>query len=157
LFQLYCDDGERVDIEEAKDLAAKIPELAKKLDPLLEVPLTEMKTSPPFLNPKSPAKLPNYDKVPTPVANGKEGSKVWAAYEKNGAKVDRANLIYTDSEAEKYEEWNRLPATVTESGNVEGHYLFHLVDENHFLVSYPKIRILSERGVNYSVRASENQ
>jgi len=68
-----------------------------------------------------------------------------------------ANLIYTDNGAETYEKWNPLPATVTESGNVEGHYLFNLIDENHFHVSYPKIRFLSERGVNYSVRASENQ
>jgi len=67
-------------------------------------------------------------------------------FESNGAKVVRANLLVTDNGGARYEEWDRLPATVQADGKVTAellenttHYVFNLIDENQFLVSYPDL------------------
>ena len=58
----------------------------------------------------------------------------------------RANLIYTLNGKTRYEEWSRIPATVTDNSTVTAqlpkgttHYVINLIDENNFLVSYPEV------------------
>ncbi|MGY8750124.1 MAG: sulfatase [Pirellulales bacterium] len=160
LYQLYDDSGNRVDIEEANDLAESKPELARELNTLLQFHLDEMNASPPFLNPKSPAGLPNKNKVCIPLDHGINGREVWATFKESGAKVVSANLIYTNNGGKKYEEWYRLPASISSGGKVTAtlpgdatHYVFNLIDENHFLVSYPEMKFLKDRSAPFSARA----
>jgi len=160
LYQLYDDSGNRVDIEEANDLAESKPELARELNSLLQSHLDEMHASPPFLNPKSPAALPGKNKACIPLAHGIKGQRVWATYKEAGARIISANLIYTNNGGERYEEWYRLPASITSGGTVTAtlppdatHYVFNLIDENHFLVSYPEMKFLKDRSAPFSVRA----
>ena len=119
-----------------------------------------MKASPPFLYPKSPAALPGKNKVCVPLDHGMEGQKVWATFKESGAKVISANLIYTNNGGKKYEEWYRLPASITSTGKITAtlpadatHYVFNLIDENHFLVSYPEMKFLKDRSAPFSARA----
>ena len=58
----------------------------------------------------------------------------------------RADLIYTLNGGERYEEWFRVPAKLASKDRVtvelpEGttHYFLNVIDENNFLVSYPKV------------------
>ena len=67
-------------------------------------------------------------------------------YKENGAKVVRANLLYTTNGGDHYEEWFRNRATLLSRGKVSAqlpkgttHYLINLIDDNNFLVSYPKM------------------
>ena len=67
-------------------------------------------------------------------------------WRENGAKVVRANLIYTTNGADRNEEWFRTPATLTDAGKGSAvlpkgttHYIINLIDENNFLVSFPEI------------------
>ena len=67
-------------------------------------------------------------------------------YKENGAKVLRANLIYTLNGGQEYEEWFRKPAKLTEGMKVSArlpkgttHYFINLIDENKFLRSYPEV------------------
>ena len=160
LYQLYDESGNRVDIEEANDLSKSKPALTRELNELLQAYLDEMQASPPFLNPRSPSALPGKNKVSTPLEHGIEGRKVWATYKENGAKVVSANLIYTNNGGKRYEEWYRLPASLTGKGKVTAtlpadatHYVFNLIDENHFLVSYPEMKFLNDRSAPFSARA----
>ena len=77
----------------------------------------------------------------------------------SGAKVVKANLLYTDIGGDRHEEWYRVEADVAE-GRVEAtlpekttHYVFNLIDENHYLVSYPEVKLESDRSENYSAGA----
>ena len=78
-----------------------------------------------------------------------------------GNRVVWADLLYTTNGGQKYEEWYRTPAKLV-AGNTasavlpEGttHYLFNLVDEHQFLISYPGMGSMSDyKGGNYSTRA----
>jgi hypothetical protein len=67
-------------------------------------------------------------------------------YRENGARVVRADLIYTTNGGERAEEWFRAPATLIADGKVTAqlppgttHYIINLIDANNFLVSYPDI------------------
>ncbi len=147
LFQLYKTDGGkqlRVDIEESKNLATAMPEKAQAMNSCLTEILTEMKASYPFYNPDYRSDLPGKEKVPEVVSNSQKGKVVEFGYKENGAKVVRANLIYTQNGGHKYEEWFRTEAKVL-PGNIISvrlprkttHYYINLIDENNFLVSYP--------------------
>ena len=144
LYQLYDDEGNRVDIEETKDLAKEMPEKAAALKKELMAALDEMDASKPYLNPFFEGKLPGKEKVCTPVEETKEGNTVTLTYKENGAKVQKAFLFYTTTLGDKAEEWFRKPITVEGNGKVScelpegtnGH-LITLVDENNFLVKYP--------------------
>ena len=160
LYQLYDDSGNRVDIEEANDLSKSKPALTRELNELLQSHLDEMQASPPFLYPRSPAALPKKNKVCVPLDHGRKGQEVWATYKESGANVVSANLIYTNNGGKRYEEWYRLPASITSNGKVTAtlpadatHYVFNLIDENHFLVSYPKMKFLKDRSEAFSARA----
>ena len=143
LYQLYENDTKRVDIEESKNLAAKMPEKAKEMDRLLDKRLEKLNARYPFLNPASKKSLPNKAKIPTVVKNGVDGKEVWLEYKNNGAKVVKAELIYTKNGGVKGEIW--FPITMKLTGNKicvklpkgTTHYVFNLVDENNFLISYP--------------------
>jgi uncharacterized sulfatase len=163
LYELYGKDGKRVDIEEAKNLAASMPEKVKELDDKLTEILTEMQASYPYYNPNHPKGLPNQDKVCKVLSHKQSGDSVTFKYRGNGAKVLRANLLYTMNSGDKSEEWFRIPAEITSKGVVtaklpEGttHYLINLIDENNFLRSYPEVTRIKD-GKNYSKQALANR
>jgi hypothetical protein len=140
-----------------------MPERAAQLDKLLQQSLDEMKASPPYLNPKSPAKLRNSEKVCRPLKNGRDRHKVWMTFEDQGAKVVKAQLLHTDNGGHRYEEWYRTEAKLT-NGKVTAklprgttHYLFNLIDENHFLVSYPEMKFENDRSEPYSKKAFKTE
>ena len=161
LYQLYDDStGKRIDIEEAKNLAAKMPEKVSHLDSLLSEKLTTMQASPPFLNPDFKPSLPNSEKVCLITDQGRDENLVWVKFSENGAKVIKAQLIYTDNGGEKYEEWYRSPAKLVAGHKAEAelpkgttHYVWNLIDENHFLVSHPQMRTEKESKEPYSKQA----
>ena len=149
LFRLYETKGgeqTRVDIEEAVNLAESMPEKTQEMNKHLTERLEEMKASYPYYNPNTAAPLPNKEKVPTVTAATREEQSVEFAYQVNGAKVVHADLIYTLNGGDRYEEWFRMPASLTGSGRVTAqlpkgttHYYLNLVDENQFLRSYPEV------------------
>ncbi len=148
LFQLYTtENGKRVrvDIEEANNLAVQMPERTAALNRRLTEMLTRMEASYPYYNPQNKT-LPGQDSVCTILSHEIKGNTVTCIFRENGAKVVRADLIYTLNGSEKYEEWFRVPATLT-SGTMATielpagttHYYLNLIDENSFLVSYPEV------------------
>lgn len=149
LFRLYeTKDGkqQRADIEEAKNLAAELPEKTKAMDAKLTEILEEMKASYPAYNPHFKGELPHKESVPTVLSHEQAGRDLTFTYAQNGAKLVRADLIYTPNHGDRYEEWFRAPATIVSDTQVtvhlpEGatHYYLNLIDENRFLVSYPEV------------------
>ncbi len=149
LFQLYkTEDGQqtRLDIEEAHNLAETMPEKTEEMNQLLTVQLTEMKASYPYYNPHYKSDLPHKDKVCTVTQHTLEGQNITVTYKENGAKVTKANLLYTLNGGKRYEEWFRIPATVNENNTVTAnipdkttHIVLNLIDENNFLRSYPEL------------------
>jgi arylsulfatase A-like enzyme len=146
LYELYDPDGVRVDIEEASDLwnsqTNRIAQLAAELDAWL----TEVGANIPSYNPKCTTALPNQSLVPAAITNGSAGGVVWVDYETNKAAMARVDLLYTLNGTSSAQEWFRLPAAITAPGHAEAtvpegttHYVFNLVDENNFLVSYPDV------------------
>jgi len=136
---------QRVDIEEANNLAEKLPERVQSMSKELFHRLDSMKASYPYFNPHFKRPLPNKEKVCKPLSNGRKGDQVWARFEERGAKVSKGQLIYTLNGGQRSEEWFRAPAKV-EKGRLVAtlpkgatHYLFNLIDENNFLVSYPDV------------------
>ncbi|MDF7824630.1 sulfatase-like hydrolase/transferase [Pontiellaceae bacterium B12227] len=149
LFRLYeTKNGKqkRGDIEEAKNLAAAMPEKAQAMNRKLTEQLTEMKASYPYYNPACQFPMAGKDQVCTVLSHKKNGRTVEFSYKENGAKVVRAQLLYTLNGGHHYEEWFRTPAMLQPGNNVsavlpEGttHYVINLIDENNFLVSYPEM------------------
>ena len=153
LYQLYQNGTERVDIEESKNLAAKMPKKAEEMNQRLEQELSKLKARFPFLNPDAKTALPHQSEVPTAVNHGVDGEKVWLKYKDNGAKVVSAELIYTTNGGKRGEIW--LPVTMEVGKNLVSvtlpkgttHYVFNLVDENNYLISYPRAGYLKETKV----------
>ena len=150
LYQLYENGSKRVDIEEAKNLAAKMPEKTKEMDLLLQQQLEKLDARFPFLNPLAKSPLPHKSKVPTIVNHGVDGGKVWAEYKNNGAKVVKAELIYTTDGGVRGETWvpidmelsnNKVSVTLPKGTT---HYVFNLMDENNYLISYPEAGYLKQ-------------
>ncbi|MDB4541359.1 sulfatase [Akkermansiaceae bacterium] len=147
LYQLYeTKDGKtkRIDIEEKKNLAITNPTKTDELNDKLTSILTEMKASYPYVNPNCRQPLPNKEKIPTVTGHTLKENTATFTFKNNGAKVTRANLLYTDNGDHRYEEWYRTPATVNSDGTVTAtlpksttHYLINLIDEHNFLVSHP--------------------
>ena len=150
LYQLYkTENGKsvRVDIEEAKNLADEMPELTRQLNKKLTAQLTEMKASYPAYNPAYKGELPNKETIPTVQSNTKDRNKVTFAYTENGAKVVKANLLYTLNGGDKEEEWFQMSADLSTNNTAVAtlpkgttHYLINLIDEHNFLVSYPELK-----------------
>jgi len=160
LYRLY-DSGngqqKRIDIEEANNLATSMPEKTASMNVTLTEILTDMEASYPYYNPNC-KRLPKRVNVPSVLSNSRAGDTVVFAYKENRAKVIRANLIYTLNGGDFYEEWFREPATLLPSEKVSAqlpkgtsHYLINLIDENNFLVSYPKMT--TDVGNQYSTIA----
>jgi arylsulfatase A-like enzyme len=149
LFRLYeTKEGkqERVDLEEAVNLAETLPDLTGELNDKLTAALTEMEASYPYYYPGSSADLPGKEAVCVVVEHAKQGREVKFRFEEKGAAVVRADLIYTLNGGEPYEEWFRQSALLHEGGKVNAelpdgttHYFLNLVDENQFLRSYPEV------------------
>ncbi|MFK7911720.1 MAG: sulfatase, partial [Akkermansiaceae bacterium] len=140
LYRLYDSSkglGTRVDIEEAKNLAAAMPEKVKEMATLLHESLTEMKASMPYYNPYFGGKLPHKEKAPIALKASQSANTAKLSYKENGAKVVRADLIYTLNGGHKYEEWFRQQASIDKSGKVviaelpkdTTHYFINLIDE----------------------------
>ncbi|MGJ8655974.1 MAG: sulfatase [Akkermansiaceae bacterium] len=150
LYQLYTEESgkrKRLDIEEAKNIAASMPELVKSMDQELMAQLTEMKASYPYYSPHYEGDLPNKEKVPTEVAHRIKDNLLKVTYKENGAKVVRADLIYTTQKTDKgYQEWFPAPmdlknqkATIELPADTQYFYV-NLIDENQFLTCYPSLK-----------------
>lgn len=164
LYKLYDQGKERVDIEEMEDLSKAMPELAEEMDRILFERLNSMQASFPFLNPYSADPVPHKETVCKVTDHGKTGKDAWVKFEEHGNRVESAYLLYTLNGGERYEEWYRKEASIeadnmVRAGLPEGttHYLFNLVDEHRFMVSYPRMGGKNEyRGGNYSINALVN-
>ena len=154
LYKNYPSSSRRIDIEEAKNLVAEMPDKAEQMRKELFRRLDEMNASYPYKNPHYKGKLLHKDTVCIGVANGidKESNLVWARFKDRGAKVIKGQLVYTFNGGDKSEEWylskaliqgNRLVAELPKNAT---HYVFNFVDEHNFLVSYPEMPDLLEAG-----------
>lgn len=150
LYQLYTQESgerKRLDLEEAKNIADTMPELVKSMDQELTTQLTEMKASYPYYSPYCVEDLPNKEKVPTEVAYRFKDNLLKVTYKENGAKVVRADLIYTTQKTDKgYQEWFPAPmdlkdqkVTIELPADTQYFYV-NLIDENQFLTSYPSLK-----------------
>ena len=149
LYKLYeTKDGEvkRAGIEELNNLAQAMPEKAKELDTKLSKLLVEMNADYPYFNPNYKDKLPNKEKVATVTSESLVGNTAKISFKENGAKVLRAQLIYTTIGGDANEEWYPSAAEIKD-GSITAtlpadttHYVFNLIDENNFLVSYPPLK-----------------
>ena len=91
------------------------------------------------------------------------GDTVEFKFQEKGAKVIRANLIYTRNGNARYEEWFRKTADLVNEQTVKAelpqgttHYFINLIDENNFLRSYPEVldtKNPSKSQINYAQRA----
>jgi uncharacterized sulfatase len=154
LYQLYQDvNGKpvRVDIEEANNLVATMPDKANLLNKLLSQGLAEMNASLPYYNHRA-GRIGKVKKLIPSVTSHQIAPKVVKfKFSENGAKVIRGDLIYTPNGGARYEEWYRIKGG-NQNGNEisfdlpEGatHYFLNLIDENNFLVSYPQTPDYSE-------------
>lgn len=151
----------RCDIEEAHNLVSDMPEKAQAMNTRLTEILTGMDADYPYYNPHYIHELPNKEKVPTVVSHRKDGNKVEFTFQENGAKVVRANLLYTLNGGDQNEEWFRAPASLLPGMKVcaelpagTTHYVINLTDENNFLVSWPEMISAQDfEKEKYSVRA----
>ncbi|MGJ8639715.1 MAG: sulfatase [Opitutaceae bacterium] len=151
LYQLYATtDGnpQRVDLEEAKNLADNMPEKVKSMDRALSTQLTEMRASYPYYNPNSKEKLPFKNKVPSVVSHEQDGNDFTVTFKTNGAAVKEAHLIYYNhTKPTGYDEWFRKPMIIDQAASTatvalpkNTKYAFvNLIDQNQFLVSYPEL------------------
>ena len=154
LYKNYPNPSSRVDIEEAENLVAKMPDKAEQMRKELFRRLDEMNASYPYKNPHYKGQLLHKDKVCVGVANGmdRESNSVWAQFKGRGSKVVKGQLLYTLNGGEKSEEWYVKKALI--KGNLlvaklpsnATHYVFNFVDEHNFLVSYPEMPDLLEAG-----------
>lgn len=148
LYQLYSTGNSkhiRTDIEESKNLAESMPGKTAELNQRLSELLTEMDASYPFYNPRCP-RLPKRTQAPTVLSSRQSSGTVNFTWRENGAKVIRADLIYTTNGGDRNEEWFRTPARLTDGTRGSAalpkgttHYIINLIDSNNFLVSYPEI------------------
>jgi arylsulfatase A-like enzyme len=164
LFRLYKSESGnqvRVDIEEAHNLAESMPEKVEEMNAILMNSLDRMGAEPPYFNPLYPHSLENKEKAPDVISYIQTGSKVVFTYRDNGARVDRASLIYTLKDSNG--EWFKGPATVLPDMKVAAelpagttHYFINLIDENNFFVCYPAIvdrNNPAKKNVKYTERA----
>ena len=156
LYQLYkTENGKqvRVDIEEANNLASQHPQLSKELNERLSSILNEMDASYPYYNPQARRVGEEKNLIPKVISHEIHNETVTFSVREQGAKIVRADLIYTNNGGKKYEEWYRIKGKEKTKGTIsfnlpEGstHYYLNLIDENNFLVSYPETPDYSELG-----------
>ena len=150
LYQLYDDKGQRVDIEESKNLASKFPEKAKEMNQLLQERLDEMDADYPHKNPYSHHFNKQAKNTPQALESKHSGNKVSLSYKNRGNAIKKAYLMYTLNGAKNSEEWYRMDATITPNKITAvlpkgtTHYIFNLIDDQDFLVSYPRMGQLGD-------------
>jgi arylsulfatase A-like enzyme len=152
LYHLYQTEGGksvRGDIEEAKDLAAAMPEKTAAMDARLAEMLQETGGRLPYGNPNTSKELPNKEKAPAILKHVQKGSQLGVVYKNNGANVVHADLIYTLNNGR---EWLKAAGTLKGDDRAlltvpkgTSHYFVNLIDENNFLVVYPEIDGLKVR------------
>ena len=164
LYENYPNPSKRTDIEEAKNLADKMPEKAEQMRKELFRRLNAMQASYPYRNPHFKHPLPHKDNVCQALENGREGAKVWARFKERGSKVVSGQIVYTVNGGHKSEEWYLTDAKVKGDRLIgilpkdTTHYVFNLVDEHNFLVSYPDMPDMMSGGngrgkAKYSAKA----
>ena len=167
LYRLYNSESgrpERVDLEEQKNLADSMPDKLREMNARLTEILTGMKASYPCYNPHGSRAPATKARVCTVLSHKQTGNTVEVAYRENGARVVRANLIYTLNGGQRYEEWFRVPAELVDGNRAVArlpkgatHYFLNLIDENNFLRSHPEIldgkTVSKGRLKNYASRA----
>jgi arylsulfatase A-like enzyme len=169
LYKLYDSSNrtaERVDIEEANNLAKVDVKRTEEMNNKLTSILTEMKASYPSYNPHYKKEMEHKETVPEVLSTSKKNNVVTFKFKENGAKVIKANLIYTTNGGKIYEEWFRKEALINSDSTVtvtlpEGttHYLINIIDENQFLVSYPEmpsLKRVKSKKEKYSIYALES-
>lgn len=149
LYQLYDSNGsgmKRVDIEESKNLALAKPELVKAMNLKLEALLSEMKASFPYYNRDYKEGLPAKKEVPKVQSYELEGNVLTISFKEKKAKVKQVSLIYsTQDKGIGYQEWflkeMKIEADKASVQLPKGtkYFYVNLIDQNNFLVSYPKI------------------
>jgi lysophospholipase L1-like esterase len=92
----------------------------------------------------------------------RDGNTVSVSFEERGAKVVKGYLLYTNNRGDRNEEWFRQKATLNGNGSLSAElpedttqYLFTLVDENNFLVSYPELD--EQPAAQAAVKAKKNR
>ena len=128
----------RVDIEEANNLAKKMP---GKVEAMVKnyIVGNAMNASYPFKNPRYKGSLEGKDLVCKGISTGKNGNRVWAEYESGGAEVVKGFLVILNG-GQKSEEWYIKKASL-QGSRVESelpdnstHYVFNFIDENNFFL-----------------------
>ncbi|MDN3663919.1 sulfatase [Algibacter miyuki] len=170
LYKLYDSSKKhikRVDIEEANNLAITDPKRTSAMNAQLTSMLTEMKASYPSYNPNYKSDMPNKKTVPTVLSTSKNNNIVSFQFQENGAKVIKANLIYTKNGGHRYEEWFQTEAQISSDQTITvtlpkgtTHYIINLIDVHNFLVSYPEMptnKTLKSKKENYSKYALKNK
>jgi hypothetical protein len=152
LYQLYDSSGNRLDWEEQKDISPQRPKLAEQMKQELLKFLKGLDAGMTYYNPTcTRIKIPGSKNVPQVLNQKRINRRVFLSYEEKGAKVTRAQVIYTLNGDRQDSEWFPLEAKVIAAKGKQPakavavlpprttHYLFHLIDENNFMVSYPKL------------------
>ena len=153
LYQLYDDSGNRLDWEESKDLSRERPHIAESMKIELLAFLEEMNAGMTFNNPTcTRVNIPGADKIISVIDQQRTNRRVRLRYRVNGAKLAKARVIYSFNGDNKDSEWFPLDAKIIPSSGsnpakVEAvlppkttHYVFNLIDENNFMLSYPKLK-----------------
>jgi arylsulfatase A-like enzyme len=135
----------RNDIEEMDNLSSSMPAKVAELDERLMAVLSDMKASFPHYNPDFSGHLPGKQNIPTVTGHRRDGRRIEVDYEEHGARVVRADIIFTTNGGQASEEWFRAAAHPPTGGRLTAvlpanatHYFLNLIDENNFLVSYPQ-------------------
>ena len=153
LYQLYDSQGKRVDWEEKVDLSQKLPELANSMNVELLEFLEGMDAGMTYYNPTcTRVKIPGANQLLSVIDEQRTNRRVRLRFKENGAKVTRAQVIYTMNGDSRDSEWFPLEAQVISAkgkqpAKVEAtlpphvtHYVFNLIDENNFLISHPQMK-----------------
>ena len=169
LYQTRNGQQARVDIEEANNLAYIEPNRAQAMDDRLTAILNSMHASYPYNNPAYRGAGPTAKQAPQVTGVKQTRGRATFTFVENGARVIRANLIFTRNGNQKYEEWFRRPVKHLTDGRVTidlpngtTHYILNLIDENNFLVSYPdvpdgvQINKMKEKYAPHAIAVREN-
>lgn len=141
LYQLYGENGERLDLEEAQPI--KDPALIQKYQEKIQGYLDHYTATRPHYNPESKALPAELRKsVPTVESHTIEEGTVSLTYKNHGAKLEKAYLLYLIPHPGDKPEWLRTPATINPESKTVTAALppeaigaeMNLIDENGFLV-----------------------
>ena len=149
LYRLYRTENgkqKRADIGETHNLAEEMPDKAKELEAKRAALVAEMGGRYGYFNPDYPGDLAGKEKAPKILSHTQKGRDLAVTYENRGARVTHADLFYTLNGGSRDEKWHRADMTLEGRSKASvtlpkktTHYLVELVDENSFLVVYPKI------------------